>query len=171
MPIFGPFGSHDMLGLLFIYFECCMHYSASSSSKIPLQLALSHKHWISHCHWSHFELILQMFGMYFLRILLTNQTWKFQNRTYNRPHWIILDIQITLFLMLNSLAVEEDILHVWQWLLHGHEIGTSFKYGSLSFLEGPIIHTLDIFFLSNHNIHKSSYGLFIWASDPLIDRF
>ena len=26
-------------------------------------------------------------------------------------------------------------------------------------------------FLSNHNIHKSLYGLYIWASDPLIDRF
>ena len=32
-------------------------------------------------------------------------------------------------------------------------------------------HTLDILFLSNHNIHKSLYGLCFWASDPLIDRF
>ena len=30
---------------------------------------------------------------------------------------------------------------------------------------------LDIVFPSNHNIHKSSYGLYFWASDPLIDRF
>ena len=30
---------------------------------------------------------------------------------------------------------------------------------------------LDIFFSSNCNIHKSSYGLCFWASDPLIDRF
>ena len=30
---------------------------------------------------------------------------------------------------------------------------------------------LDIFFSSNRNIHKSSYGLCFWASDPLIDRF
>ena len=30
---------------------------------------------------------------------------------------------------------------------------------------------LDILFSSNHNIHKSSYGLCFWASDPLIDRF
>ena len=31
--------------------------------------------------------------------------------------------------------------------------------------------TLDIFLPSNHNIHKSLYGLCFWASDPLIDRF
>ena len=33
------------------------------------------------------------------------------------------------------------------------------------------VSTLDILFASNHNIHKSSYGLCFWASDPLIDRF
>ena len=32
------------------------------------------------------------------------------------------------------------------------------------------IYTLDILFLSNHNIHKSLCGLCFWASDPLIDR-
>ena len=31
--------------------------------------------------------------------------------------------------------------------------------------------SIDIFILSNQNIHKSSCGLCIWASDPLIDRF
>ena len=30
---------------------------------------------------------------------------------------------------------------------------------------------LDILFSSNHNIHKSSYGLCFWASDPFIDTF
>ena len=30
---------------------------------------------------------------------------------------------------------------------------------------------LDILFSSNHNIHKSSCGLCVWASDPLIERF
>ena len=29
---------------------------------------------------------------------------------------------------------------------------------------------LGILFLSNHNIHKSSYGLCFWASDTLIER-
>ena len=33
------------------------------------------------------------------------------------------------------------------------------------------IQLLDILFPSNHNIHKSSYGLCFWASGPLIDRF
>ena len=33
-----------------------------------------------------------------------------------------------------------------------------------------ILGGLDILFSSNHNIHKSSCGLFIWTSDPLIDR-
>ena len=33
------------------------------------------------------------------------------------------------------------------------------------------VSTLDILFSSNHNIHKSSCGLYFWASDPLIDRF
>ena len=33
------------------------------------------------------------------------------------------------------------------------------------------LHMLDILFLSNHNIHKSSCGLYFWASDPLIERF
>ena len=31
--------------------------------------------------------------------------------------------------------------------------------------------TLDIFFSSNHNIHKSLSSLCFWASDPLIDRY
>ena len=30
---------------------------------------------------------------------------------------------------------------------------------------------LDILFSSNHNIHKSSCGLYFWSSDPLINRF
>ena len=30
---------------------------------------------------------------------------------------------------------------------------------------------LDILFLSNHNIHKSSCFLYFWASDPLVERF
>ena len=30
---------------------------------------------------------------------------------------------------------------------------------------------LDIFFSSNHNIHKSLYGLCFWALDLLIERF
>ena len=34
-----------------------------------------------------------------------------------------------------------------------------------------ITYSLDILFLSNHNIHKSSHGLCFWASDPLIDKF
>ena len=33
-----------------------------------------------------------------------------------------------------------------------------------------ILGGLDILFSSNHNIHKSSCGLFIWTSDPLIDK-
>ena len=32
------------------------------------------------------------------------------------------------------------------------------------------ISTLDILFLSNHNIHKSSLCLCFWASDPLIEK-
>ena len=34
----------------------------------------------------------------------------------------------------------------------------------------PCPGTLDILFLSNRNIHKSSCGLCFWTSDPLIDR-
>ena len=33
------------------------------------------------------------------------------------------------------------------------------------------IHSLDIHFSSNHNIHKSSLSLCFWASDTLIYRF
>ena len=33
------------------------------------------------------------------------------------------------------------------------------------------VQCLDILFSSNRNIHKSSYGLCFWASDPLINRF
>ena len=36
---------------------------------------------------------------------------------------------------------------------------------------GMYLCKLDILFLSNHNIHKSSCGLCFWASDPLIDGF
>ena len=31
--------------------------------------------------------------------------------------------------------------------------------------------SVDILFSSNHSIHKSSYDIGLWASDPLIDRF
>ena len=37
--------------------------------------------------------------------------------------------------------------------------------------ENEDVYSLDILFSSNHNIHKSSCGLFLGASDPLIDRF
>ena len=37
--------------------------------------------------------------------------------------------------------------------------------------KNTIISTLDILFPSNHNIHKSSHGLWFWTSDPLIERF
>ena len=33
------------------------------------------------------------------------------------------------------------------------------------------VRKLDIFFSSNHNIHKSSCGLCFRASEPLVDRF
>ena len=33
------------------------------------------------------------------------------------------------------------------------------------------MNTLNVLFPSNHNIHKSSYGLCFWVSDPLIARF
>ena len=33
------------------------------------------------------------------------------------------------------------------------------------------VRILDVLFLSNHKIHKSSCGLCFWASDPLIERF
>ena len=32
-------------------------------------------------------------------------------------------------------------------------------------------YTLDIIFSSNHNIHKSSFGICFWASDPFFNRF
>ena len=32
------------------------------------------------------------------------------------------------------------------------------------------VHTLNILFPSNHNIHKISCGHWFWASDPLINR-
>ena len=38
-------------------------------------------------------------------------------------------------------------------------------------MHGLIQSPLDILFSSNHNIHKSLYGLCFWASDPFIDRF
>ena len=34
-----------------------------------------------------------------------------------------------------------------------------------------LMYTLDKIFSSNHNIQINSYGLCIWASDPLIHRF
>ena len=34
-----------------------------------------------------------------------------------------------------------------------------------------LVCNLDILFSSNHNIHKSSYGLCFWASDSFIERF
>ena len=32
-------------------------------------------------------------------------------------------------------------------------------------------YAVDIIFSSNHNIHKSWFGLCFWALDPLIERF
>ena len=34
-----------------------------------------------------------------------------------------------------------------------------------------LLYVLDMFFSSNHNIHKSSRDFCFWASDLLIDRF
>ena len=42
------------------------------------------------------------------------------------------------------------------------------KTGGSSYL---VRYALDILFLSNHNIHKSSSGPYFWASDPLDERF
>ena len=42
------------------------------------------------------------------------------------------------------------------------------KTGGSSYL---VRYALDILFLSNHNIQKSSCGLCFWALDPLIERF
>ena len=52
---------------------------------------------------------------------------------------------------------------------HDEQEGQKWK-GTFFFL---LIHmyTLDILFLSNHNINKSSCHLCFWASDPLIERF
>ena len=48
-------------------------------------------------------------------------------------------------------------------------IASVLELGSTSYYLLCIV--LDILFSSNHNIHKSSFGLCFWASDPLIDRF
>ena len=40
---------------------------------------------------------------------------------------------------------------------------------SLQYPDGQDI--VYILFSSNHNIHKSSFGLCFWASDPLIERY
>ena len=58
----------------------------------------------------------------------------------------------------------------------GLEINKSFAqlfcfYIPFMYLVVIVVPTLDIFFSSNHNIHKSSCGLCFWASDPLIDGF
>ena len=45
------------------------------------------------------------------------------------------------------------------------------EYGKMCRLQHNVLSTLDILFLSNHNIHNSSYGLCFWSSDPLIDVF
>ena len=45
------------------------------------------------------------------------------------------------------------------------------KLVEISKIQKSIYDTLDVLFPSNHNIHKSSCGLYFWASDPLIERF
>ena len=40
---------------------------------------------------------------------------------------------------------------------------------SCNLLMMVLVHVLDILFSSNHNIHKSSCGLYFWAWDPLIE--
>ena len=48
-------------------------------------------------------------------------------------------------------------------------IASVLELGSTSYYLLCIV--LDILFSSNHNIHKSSFGLCFWASDPLIEIF
>ena len=57
-------------------------------------------------------------------------------------------------------------------LLQHLVLGGGGKSSLICDIEREILYELlDILFLSNHNIHKSSRGLCFWASDPLIERF
>ena len=51
-----------------------------------------------------------------------------------------------------------------------HAIRQCTTYYQLT-IPGRGVAVLDILFSSNHNIHKSLYGLCFWASDPLIDKY
>ena len=51
--------------------------------------------------------------------------------------------------------------------LHINRVSRQFFFDSYFFYSN----VLEILFSSNHNIHKSSSGLYFWASDPLIERF
>ena len=55
--------------------------------------------------------------------------------------------------------------------LRAHYITTPGDGVVAPLLPHVIVCTLDILFSSNRNIHKSSCGLYFWASDPLIERF
>ena len=62
------------------------------------------------------------------------------------------------------------------WLLHTKQTHTHYTYvmkiPSIFFYdERNTLYTLDMFFSSNHNVHKSSCDLGFWASDPLIGIF
>ena len=71
-----------------------------------------------------------------------------------------------------KLQADESCQHRFAVLINGFYTCTQLFILFL-FFWGRIVlcHVLDILFLSNHNIHKSSYGHCFWASDPLIDRF
>ena len=66
---------------------------------------------------------------------------------------------IKVSLKLKHCSVRSNPIHSGVWSLSWF---TTFGFGGL---------TLDILFSSNHNIHKSLWGLWFWASDPLFDIF
>ena len=104
-----------------------------------------------------------------------------------------MGLLVTLFLIssnvYNSLKGPQNrgfsYIEVWLIGAHGTILLAIFEYGIIlawkqhSLVKMDPLHIdaiikkigMYVLFSSNHNVHKSSYGLCFWASDPLIERF
>ena len=101
--------------------------------------------------------LLAQFCYYIPRILRSLNPEKNRNHTHTQTE---THVKYTILLTRNMLCYMKNLvgkIEEFCRILKNHQL--------------QYINAVDIFFSSNHNIHKIWFGLCFWASYPLIDRY
>ena len=94
----------------------------------------------------------------------------FPSKKHSRPYLFLRYIYLEHAFLVAVVLVPYHI-SCWRGSKKAKHASSPLSVGDMDSIRGSLLHsTLDILFLSNHNIHISSYGLYFLASDPLIDR-